>query len=148
MLATLGAYKILGCNGSSNDDLIVAALERAVMDRMDIINLSMGEPNGWPDSMVARAISKVKSFGIMVTVSGGNENIQGLFSANYVAEGPSALSVASYINTRVLLSYFIIPMLPTYQFREFPNFFFWVLGQCESAELVIDASFSLSLTSQ
>ncbi|GJJ75931.1 hypothetical protein EMPS_08289 [Entomortierella parvispora] len=114
--ALLGAYRVLGCNGSSNDDVILAALERAATDRMDIINLSIGEPNGWPDNIVARAIRKIREFGIMVTVSNGNENTQGLFSANYVSEGASALAVASYINTRVLLSYFMIPMLPNYRF--------------------------------
>jgi len=119
LLATLGAYRVLGCNGSSNDDVILKALELAVTDKMDIINLSIGEPNGWPENMVARAIGKVKAFGIMITVSGGNENTQGLFSANYVSEGPSVLSVASYINTRILLSYFTLPMLPNYRFCEF-----------------------------
>lgn len=114
--ATLGAYRVLGCSGSSNDDVILAALERAVTDRMDVINLSLGEPNGWPGNTVAQAISKIKSFGIMVTVSHGNDNTQGLFSANYVGEGSSVLSVASYINTRDLLNYFTVPTLPNYRF--------------------------------
>jgi subtilisin family serine protease len=116
LLATLGVYRVLGCSGSSNDDVILAALERAVTDGMDIINLSLGEPNGWPNNPVARAISKVKSFGIMVTVSTGNENTQGLFSANYIGEGSSVLAVASYINTRELLNYFTLPSLPNYRF--------------------------------
>ncbi|KAG0057096.1 hypothetical protein BGZ83_001530 [Gryganskiella cystojenkinii] len=112
----LGAYRVLGCNGSSNDDVILAALERAATDKMDIINLSIGEPNGWPFSAVARAVGKLREFGIMVTVSNGNENTQGLFSANYVGEGRGVLAVASYINTRAQLSYFMVPSLPNYQF--------------------------------
>ncbi|KAG0202277.1 hypothetical protein BGX28_005162 [Mortierella sp. GBA30] len=109
---TLGAYRVLGCSGSSNDDVILAALERAANDKMNVINLSIGEPNGWPYNPVSRAISKLKSLGIMVAVSHGNENTQGLFSANYVAEGPSVLGVASFINTRVLLSYFTLASAP------------------------------------
>ncbi|KAG0330491.1 hypothetical protein BGZ99_003062 [Dissophora globulifera] len=112
---TLGAYRVLGCEGSSNDDIILAALERAVLDGMDVINLSIGEPNAWPSNPVARAISKTKSRGVMITASQGNENTQGLFSSNYVAEGPSVMAVASTVNTRVLLSYFSTPLEPDHR---------------------------------
>ncbi|KAF9371757.1 hypothetical protein CPC16_002859, partial [Podila verticillata] len=96
----LGAYRVLGCSGSSNDDVILAALERAVQDKMDVINLSIGEPNGWPTNPVARAISALRNYGVMVAVSQGNENTQGLFSVNYIADSNSVLSVASFINTK------------------------------------------------
>ncbi|KAG0037683.1 hypothetical protein BGZ82_002041 [Podila clonocystis] len=108
----LGAYRVLGCSGSSNDDIILAALERAVEDKMDVINLSIGEPNGWSMNPVARAISAVKNYGIMVAVSQGNENTQGLFSVNYIGDSASVLSVASFINTKVLLSFFTTPLEP------------------------------------
>ncbi|KAF9983057.1 hypothetical protein BGZ75_005473, partial [Mortierella antarctica] len=106
------APQVLGCSGSSNDDVILAALERAVMDGMDVINLSIGEPNGWPHNPVSRAIGQLRSHGVSVAVSHGNENTQGLFSANYVGEGPTVLGVASFINTRVLLSYFSTALSP------------------------------------
>ncbi|KAF8942078.1 hypothetical protein BGZ47_006917 [Haplosporangium gracile] len=108
----LGAYRVLGCNGSSNDDVIIAALERAAKDKMDVINLSIGEPNGWPGNPVSKAINQMQNKGIMVTVSHGNENTQGLFSTNYVAIGRGVLSVASFINTRTLLTSFTIPLAP------------------------------------
>ncbi|KFH68076.1 hypothetical protein MVEG_06806 [Podila verticillata NRRL 6337] len=108
----LGAYRVLGCSGSSNDDVILAALERAVQDKMDVINLSIGEPNGWPTNPVARAISALRNYGVMVAVSQGNENTQGLFSVNYIADSNSVLSVASFINTKVLLSFFTTPLEP------------------------------------
>ncbi|KAG0375002.1 hypothetical protein BGX24_009665 [Mortierella sp. AD032] len=72
----LGAYRVLGCNGSTNDDMIIAALERAAKDKMDVINLSIGEPNGWPENPVSKAIKRLESQGIMITVSHGNENTQ------------------------------------------------------------------------
>ncbi|KAF9133818.1 hypothetical protein BGW39_008861 [Mortierella sp. 14UC] len=108
----LGAYRVLGCNGSSNDDIILAALENAVKDDMDIINLSIGEPNGWPNNPVSKAVIRMMGLGIMVTVSHGNENTQGLFSSNYVSVGPAVMAVASFINTRTLLNYFTIPLAP------------------------------------
>lgn len=79
---------------------------------MDVINLSIGEPNGWPMNPMARAIGGVTKRGIMVAVSQGNENTQGLFSVNYIADSASVLSVASFINTKVLLSYFTTPLEP------------------------------------
>lgn len=83
-----------------------------MVDGMDVINLSIGEPNGWPYNPVSRAIGQLRSHGVSVAVSHGNENTQGLFSANYVGEGPTVLGVASFINTRVLLSYFSTALAP------------------------------------
>jgi minor extracellular serine protease Vpr len=39
---TFGAYRVFGCNGWAADDVVVAALERALEDDMDIINMSLG----------------------------------------------------------------------------------------------------------
>ncbi|KAF9920713.1 hypothetical protein FBU30_009362 [Linnemannia zychae] len=71
---TLGAYKIIGCNGTTSDDIIIAALERAAKDNMDIINMSIGFPDGWPENKVAKAIDRIQSKGIMVIASQGNES--------------------------------------------------------------------------
>ncbi|KAF9538258.1 hypothetical protein EC957_007040 [Mortierella hygrophila] len=108
----LGAYRVLGCSGSANDDVIIAALERAAKDKMDVINLSIGEPNGWSGNPVTKAIGRMQDKGIMVAVSQGNENTQGLLSTNYVAIGSGVLSVASFINTRALLTSFTISLAP------------------------------------
>lgn len=114
---------MLGCNGSSSDDVIIAALERAAKDKMDVINLSIGEPNGWPGNPVSKAIDRMQNKGIMITVSQGNENTQGLFSTNYVSVGRGVLAVASFINTRALLTSFTIPQAPSRYFRK--QFFFF-----------------------
>ncbi|HEX2223638.1 MAG TPA: S8 family serine peptidase, partial [Thermoanaerobaculia bacterium] len=52
---TFGAYRIFGCQGSGSTDLIIAALERAVEDGADIINLSLGANFIWPDDPLPRA---------------------------------------------------------------------------------------------
>ncbi|KAF9360528.1 hypothetical protein BGX26_008948 [Mortierella sp. AD094] len=111
---TLGAYRVLGCEGSTNNDVIIAALERASKDKMDVINLSLGEPNGWTNNPVSRAIAKARSRGILVAAAQGNENTYGLFGTNYVAEGASVLSVASLINTRMALSAFTTSLDPSH----------------------------------
>ncbi|KAI8606655.1 peptidase S8/S53 domain-containing protein, partial [Dissophora ornata] len=116
-VAPEGAYRVLGCEGSTNDDLILAALERAVSEKMDVINLSIGESNGWPYNPLSRAVSKAKAMGVIITVSQGNDDKLGLFSANYVGEGPSVMAVASIINTRLLLPYFTTSLEPDYRYR-------------------------------
>ncbi|KAF9418400.1 hypothetical protein BGZ94_009710, partial [Podila epigama] len=109
---TLGAYRVMGCNGSSTNDVILAALERAVADKMDVINLSIGEPNGWPGNPIARALDAALSFGVMIAVAQGNENIEGLFSTNYIGVSTSTLTVASMVNTRSSIPYFVTPLEP------------------------------------
>src|SRR6185295_12227406 len=39
---TFGAYRVFGCTGSTTDDVMIAAMERALADGMDIINMSIG----------------------------------------------------------------------------------------------------------
>ncbi|RYF05626.1 MAG: hypothetical protein EOO77_28180 [Oxalobacteraceae bacterium] len=45
--ATLGAYRVFGCSGSSGDDVLIDAFTRAYEDGADIITASIGGPNGW-----------------------------------------------------------------------------------------------------
>ncbi|KAG0270270.1 hypothetical protein DFQ27_009062 [Actinomortierella ambigua] len=93
--ATLGAYRVIGCNGSTTDDMIIAAMERAVDDGMDVINMSLGEPNGWFPNPVGRAVLRASKRGVLVAAAQGNEANVGLFGANYVGVGTGVLAVAS-----------------------------------------------------
>jgi subtilisin family serine protease len=77
--AYLGNYKALtiptenfGLNGNSPE--IVAAIEAAVSDGMDVINLSIGEPEIDPhNDIVAKAVNAASAAGVVVTVAAGNE---------------------------------------------------------------------------
>ena len=79
-LAYLGNYKALtvptaggvGLNGSSPE--LVAAIEAAVADGMDVINLSLGEPQVEPEhDAVARALDAAAAAGVVPVVAAGNE---------------------------------------------------------------------------
>ena len=78
--AYLGNYKALtiptedfGLNGNSPE--IVAAIEAAVSDGMNVINLSIGEPEISPrNDIVARAIDAASAAGVVVAAAAGNEN--------------------------------------------------------------------------
>jgi hypothetical protein len=40
-------HQVFGCRGTGASDAVIAALQKAVDDGMDIINLSLGQPSGW-----------------------------------------------------------------------------------------------------
>jgi subtilisin family serine protease len=52
--ANIGAYRVFGCKGDATDDVIIAAIERAVLDGMDIINLSVSDRSGYPEVRLPR----------------------------------------------------------------------------------------------
>ena len=69
--ATLYAYRVFGCAGST--DLVVDAINRAVMDGVDVINMSLGSPFGRDDTIDAIATNNAVRAGVIVSTSAGNE---------------------------------------------------------------------------
>ncbi|HET8652971.1 MAG TPA: S8 family serine peptidase [Gaiellaceae bacterium] len=79
--AYLGNYRVLtiptaanvGLDGNSPE--IAAAIEAAVQDGMDVINLSIGEPEIAPSrDLVVRAIEGAARAGVVTAVSAGNDH--------------------------------------------------------------------------
>lgn len=94
-----GAYKVFGCNGSTGDDIVLAALEQAETDGMDVVNMSLGSPYGW--SALGKAITQIVKRGVVVVASAGNDGTLGLFGAGGPAATKGVISVASFDNIRV-----------------------------------------------
>ena len=77
--AYIGNYRALtipteafGLNGNSPE--IVAAIEAAVSDGMNVINLSIGEPEISPrNDVVAKAVDAASAAGVVVVAAAGNE---------------------------------------------------------------------------
>lgn len=42
--ASLYVYRVFGCNGAASDDIVLAAMQKAYDEDMDVINLSLGRP--------------------------------------------------------------------------------------------------------
>lgn len=97
--ATLGAYRVFGCTGSTGDDIILAALERAYLDGFDIINLSLGDDNGWANSPSANAPNLLTKLGVIIVAAAGNAGENGLFTVGSPSVGFSITSVASVDNS-------------------------------------------------
>jgi minor extracellular serine protease Vpr len=70
--ATLYAYKVFGCEGQVDNTIVVAALNKAAVDGMDVVNLSLGAPFGGPDDAETAAIDSMSQAGTVVVASAGN----------------------------------------------------------------------------
>ena len=93
-----GAYKVFGCEGSVNDPVIMDAMEMAVRDGMQVINMSLGSGYDWAESPLARAASRVVKRGVVMVNSQGNEGDNGQFSSGSPAAGDQVISVGSVAN--------------------------------------------------
>lgn len=96
--ATIGAYRVFGCSGSTGDDIITAAIYRAAADGADIINLSLGGGPRDGESIDTLAASAVSAAGHIVVASAGNDGEAGLFAVGVPAVGAEVLAVASFDN--------------------------------------------------
>lgn len=100
--AYIGNYKALvrtdsGLSPNGNSPEIVAAIEAAVRDGMDVLNLSIGEPEIEPSrDIVARALDAAAALGVVPVVAAGNDyNDLGAGSVSSPANAARAISVAA-----------------------------------------------------
>ena len=100
--AYLGNYKVLttptpgfGLDGNSPE--IAAGIEAAVKDGMDVINLSLGEPEIEPSrDLVVKALGGAARAGVVSVVAAGNDyDIVGDGSVDSPGNTPEAITVAA-----------------------------------------------------
>jgi subtilisin family serine protease len=103
--ADLYAIKVFGANGSTSDEIVIAALEYAVdptgdlsfKEQLDVVNLSVGSDYGNAHTMYSHAVKNLVHGGTVVVASAGNSG-----DKNYVTGAPAvvddAISVASSID--------------------------------------------------
>ncbi|ORX90389.1 hypothetical protein K493DRAFT_230738, partial [Basidiobolus meristosporus CBS 931.73] len=77
----LGAYRALGCDGTGETDTIIQAIEKAVDDHMDIINLSLGSETPFPDILETAIVERASSRGSLVIAAAGNSGAQGQWTS-------------------------------------------------------------------
>jgi subtilisin family serine protease len=103
--AYIGSYKVLDANGGTSD-VIAKAIDDAVADGMDVINLSLGAyvtsySDIAPTEVGIRAIEAATNAGVVVTVAAGNAG-PGAGSIGDYASAPDAISLGAIMNDRVL----------------------------------------------
>lgn len=88
--AEVHAYKVLGPYGSGTTENVIAGIERAVEDGMDVINLSLGSDTNNQQSADSIAVNNAMKAGVTAVVSSGNS---GPDEATVTDPGSSELAI-------------------------------------------------------
>jgi minor extracellular serine protease Vpr len=107
--ATLYAYRVFGCNGSTDSDIMAAAMERSFEDHVQVLNMSIGSAlANFPNYPTAVAADNLADRGVVVVASIGNSGETGLYSAGAPGVGEKVIGVASVDNIKTYLQYFTV----------------------------------------
>ena len=83
--ASIYAIRVFGCSGSVNDAVLMQAMEWAVDNHMDAINMSLGAPFGSAQSPDAEAATNAAKDGVIVVSASGNNG-----AAPYITSSPGS----------------------------------------------------------
>ena len=116
--AWIGSYKVFGSpgvNDGATEAAIIRAIEDAVADGMDVINLSLGGDFAprLSDDLEVEAIENATRAGVVVVVAAGN-NGPGLNSLASPGTAPSAITVGAVNNDRTFASNVGLPGLGSF----------------------------------
>jgi subtilisin family serine protease len=91
--ATIYAYRVFGCDGST--DVVAEAINQAVVDGVDVINLSLGSLfGGATDDPTTAAAENAVAAGVIVVASAGNSG-PNAFLVGSPSTGHDVISVAA-----------------------------------------------------
>ncbi|MGO1479746.1 MAG: S8 family serine peptidase [Brachybacterium sp.] len=100
------SYRVFGCDGSSSTDVILEAMERALEDGADVVNMSLGAAFAtWQDYPTAQLADVLTAHGVSLVISAGNEGTAGTFSSGAPGVASEAITVASVDNTHLRSPY-------------------------------------------
>lgn len=93
--ADIYAYRALGPGGMGTSIQVIAAMEEAVKNGVDVINLSLGNTVNGPDYPTSKAVNEAASRGIAVIVANGNDGPEN-WTVGAPATASASLSVGAY----------------------------------------------------
>ncbi|WP_285858220.1 S8 family serine peptidase [Neobacillus niacini] len=70
--AKILAYRALGPGGGGTTEQVLAAIEQAIKDKVDIMNLSLGNSINGPDLPISQALDNAVDKGIVAVAASGN----------------------------------------------------------------------------
>src|SRR5699024_1768261 len=93
----LYAYRALGPGGFGTSVHVIAAMEKAIQDDVDIMNLSLGNIINGPDYPTSKAVNEAMKQGVSVVVANGKCGLAD-WTVGAPATAAGALSVGAYQN--------------------------------------------------
>jgi minor extracellular serine protease Vpr len=105
---TFGAYRVFGCEGSTDADIMVAAMERIYADGAQVVNISIGSSYQWPNYPTAQAADRLVNKGVVVVTSAGNSGANGAYAVSAPGVGEKVIATASFQNTHISLPVFTV----------------------------------------
>lgn len=92
--ATVYAYRVFSCSEWTDDSAILAAIDRAVRDRVDVLNMSLGGTYTGSDDPTAAAVETASRAGVTVVAAAGNEG-PGAYTGGSPAAASAAIAVGA-----------------------------------------------------
>ncbi len=92
--AEIIAYRALGPGGYGTTEQVIAAIEQAIKDEVDILNLSLGNNVNGPDLPITKALNKAVEKGIIAVTSNGNSG-PGIWTVGSPGTSYRAISVGA-----------------------------------------------------
>src|SRR5699024_9487493 len=93
--ADIRAYRALGPGGIGTSIQVIAAMEEAIRDGVDVMNLSLGNAVNGPDYPTSIAVNRAIELGVSVVVANGNDGPD-RWTVGAPATSSKALSVGAY----------------------------------------------------
>ena len=97
--AKLMAFKVLDQNGEGTEDVVIAGIEMAVEDHVDIANMSLGG-SGDPDDAASTAVDNAVQLGVVFCIAAGNSG--GFSSIGSPGTARSAITVGAVDSNNVI----------------------------------------------
>lgn len=95
--AEIYAYRALGPGGMGTSVQVIAAMEQALNDGVDIMNLSLGNTVNGPDYPTSVAVNRAVELGVSVVIANGNDG-PGNWTVGSPATASKALAVGATSN--------------------------------------------------
>ncbi len=99
--AKLRVYRIYDCKAGATDDQVIQALTLAAADKVDMISMSLGRPQGWPNDPESSVASRVVASGVPVFIAAGNYGDEGLAYTNSPSAAVNATAMGSVDNVQI-----------------------------------------------
>ncbi len=96
--AKIRAYRIFGCDGDLDEDVFIKALTQAHTDGNDVINMSLGAAEGWPDDPSSVVATRIVAKGTAFVIAASNDGAEGSFYGANPAAARNTTSVGSVEN--------------------------------------------------